>query len=150
MGTALASYGVTAWLPTVITSAPEAREEALATIAPELPGALELIGELVGRGVRVAVGHTDADADTVRDAVRAGATSLTHLGNAMAPMLSRAPGPVGLALGGSALVAGPVTCWSSRAVRAGPGRWSTTIARSLPESLPGRCSDNGSRARSLR
>jgi N-acetylglucosamine-6-phosphate deacetylase len=156
-GAALASYGVTAWLPTVITSDPAARELALetyaagppegwqgavplglhfegpfiapsrkgahperwlrlpssdlaarwsrdagvlmVTIAPELPGALGLVRELVGRGVRVAVGHTDADAASVLAAVDAGATSLTHLGNAMPPMLARDPGPVGVALG---------------------------------------------------
>lgn len=169
-GAALTAYGVTAWLPTVITSDPAARELALetyaagppagwqgsvplglhfegpflaparkgahpekwlrlpspdlvagwsrdagvlmATVAPELPGALDLVRGLVGRGVRVAVGHTDADADTVHAAVEAGATSLTHLGNAMPPMSAREPGPVGVALGsgpdGRPLVAGVI------------------------------------------
>ena len=40
------------------------------TVAPELPGAVDLIADLVGRGVVVSVGHTDADADAVRGARR--------------------------------------------------------------------------------
>lgn len=202
-GAALAAYGVTAWLPTVITSSPEARDRALATlaagppagwrgalplglhfegpfiaparkgahperwlrlpepalvqgwsraagvlmatVAPELPGGLDLVRDLVGRGVRVAIGHTEADAATVRAAVEAGATSLTHLGNAMPPMLSREPGPIGAALGGTRLVAGVIvdghhlhpdvvrTAW--RAL--GPARFltvsDTTAGLGLPE-----------------
>ncbi|MCM3503199.1 amidohydrolase family protein [Microbacterium sp. P26] len=68
------------------------------TIAPELPGALELIRELVGAGVRVAMGHTGADAATTRAAIAAGASLLTHAFNAMPPLHHRAPGPVGAAL----------------------------------------------------
>lgn len=154
---ALPEYGVTAFLPTVITSAPDARERALATfrtgppegwagavplglhlegpmiaaarkgahperwlrppsadlvagwsresgvamvtIAPELPGALDVVAALVERGVLVSVGHTEATADQVADAVDLGARLVTHLGNAMPPLLGREPGPVGRALG---------------------------------------------------
>jgi len=71
----------------------------MATIAPELPGALEVIAALVARDVVVSVGHTDADAATVVAAVEAGARCLTHLGNAMPPLLVRDPGPVGVAFG---------------------------------------------------
>ncbi|MFT4084210.1 MAG: N-acetylglucosamine-6-phosphate deacetylase [Nocardioides sp.] len=81
----------------------------MATLAPELPGALEVIGTLSDRGVLVSVGHTEADAALVAAAVAAGARMLTHLGNAMPPMASRAPGPVGAALGGDDLVAGVIT-----------------------------------------
>lgn len=165
-GAALASYGITAWLPTVITSAPEAREQALhtftvgpppgwlgalplgvhlegpmiaparkgahpehwlrpptaelvaewsrdagvlmVTLAPELPGAIEVIEQLTSRGVLVALGHTEADAATMGAAVAAGARSVTHLGNAMPPMGGRDPGPVGFVLGSDDLAAGVI------------------------------------------
>ena len=45
----------------------------MVTIAPELPGALEVIEALVARGVVVSVGHTDATAAEVAAAVGAGA-----------------------------------------------------------------------------
>lgn len=79
---------------------------AMVTLAPEIPGAEALIRELVARGVVVALGHTDADADTARAAVAAGASVVTHLFNAMRPFGHRDPGVVGLALGSDELVAG--------------------------------------------
>ncbi len=163
---ALPAYGVVAFVPTVITSDPAARERALATfragppagwagaeplglhfegpmiaptrkgahpehwlrapsldlvdgwsretgvvmvtIAPELPGALDVIARLAAEGVVVSVGHTEATAAQVGAAVDAGARMVTHLGNTMPPMLPREPGPVGAALGGSDLVAGVI------------------------------------------
>jgi len=163
---ALPSYGVTAFLPTVVTSSPDVPARALAvlaagpppgwsgaeplglhiegpmlaharagahpprwlrdpspelvagwsreagvamvTLAPELPGALSVVEALVERGVVVSLGHTDATAAEVSAAVAAGATCLTHLGNAMPPMCSREPGPVGAAFGGAGLGAGLV------------------------------------------
>lgn len=63
----------------------------LVTLAPEVPGALALIEHLVVRGVRVAIGHTAATSVQVADAVRAGATLSTHLGNGCASMLPRHP-----------------------------------------------------------
>jgi N-acetylglucosamine-6-phosphate deacetylase len=69
------------------------------TLAPELPGAMEAIARFVAAGVAVAVGHTDADADTTRRAFDAGATILTHAFNAMPGIHHRAPGPVPAALG---------------------------------------------------
>ena len=80
----------------------------MATIAPELPGALDVIRALAARGVLVSVGHTEASAAQVDAAVRAGASLVTHLGNAMPPLRAREPGPFGAALGGSALVAGVI------------------------------------------
>jgi N-acetylglucosamine-6-phosphate deacetylase len=70
----------------------------LVTLAPELPGAIELIELLVRRGVVVAIGHTDASADESRAAFDAGATAVTHLFNAMPGLDHRRPGPIGVAL----------------------------------------------------
>jgi N-acetylglucosamine-6-phosphate deacetylase len=80
----------------------------MATIAPELPGALEVIARLTAENVVVSIGHTDATAAQVSAAVDAGARAITHLGNAMPAMLPREPGPAGAALGGSDLVAGVI------------------------------------------
>lgn len=164
---ALARYGVTAFLPTVISSAPAARYRAvealragrppsaavgaeplgmhfegpmlapvakgahpekwltvpslglidgwsrehgvwMVTIAPELPGALDVAEELGGRGVVVSIGHTAATTKQVQAAVSAGATCVTHLFNAMPPLGHREPGPVGVSLGGGDLIAGVI------------------------------------------
>jgi N-acetylglucosamine-6-phosphate deacetylase len=61
----------------------------LITIAPEWPGAIEFIGNVVAQGVRVAIGHTAADSDTIRAAIAAGACMSTHLGNAAHDQLQR-------------------------------------------------------------
>ena len=155
----LAAHGVTAWLPTLITAAPEATDRALSvlasalagtrpsgaaralgvhlegpflsparlgthppehrrdpdpallrrwcdagpvvavTLAPELPGALDLVRELAARGVLVSVGHSDATAEEAHAAFDAGARTVTHLFNAMSPLHHRAPGVPGAALG---------------------------------------------------
>ena len=71
---------------------------AMVTLAPELPGALEAIAQLVAAGVRVSIGHTDATADQVGTAAAAGATLVTHLYNAQRPLHHREPGVVGQAL----------------------------------------------------
>jgi N-acetylglucosamine-6-phosphate deacetylase len=161
---ALPAYGVTSFLPTVITAAPEQRQRALATlrdaqerrgarplglhlegpmlaperkgahpdrwlrapderlvdrwsreagvvvvtVAPELPDASEVIRSLVGRGVVVSIGHTSATTTQVEAAIRAGASCVTHLFNAMPPLGHREPGPVGTALGDDRLVAGVI------------------------------------------
>ncbi len=63
----------------------------IVTLAPEVPGALSLIEYLRAKGVRVAIGHTAATPEQIRDAVRAGATLSTHLGNGCAQMLPRHP-----------------------------------------------------------
>jgi N-acetylglucosamine-6-phosphate deacetylase len=70
----------------------------LVTIAPELPGALELIARLSARGIAVALGHSGASSDVGRAAIDAGARLVTHVFNAMAPFDHHAPGLVGLAL----------------------------------------------------
>ena len=68
------------------------------TLAPELPGALELIELCTSRGVAVWLGHSEADAATARAAFAAGARAVTHLFNAMAPISAREPGLAGVAL----------------------------------------------------
>ncbi|MFO7694206.1 MAG: amidohydrolase family protein [Vicinamibacterales bacterium] len=63
----------------------------LVTLAPEVPGTLPLTEYLRANGIRVAIGHTGAPAEVIRDAVKAGATLSTHLGNGCANMLPRHP-----------------------------------------------------------
>lgn len=156
---ALPRWGVTAWLPTIVTSAPAARERAratlaagspasgpplaqplglhlegpflapdrrgahdvalmvppslalvagerwsrddgvaLVTLAPELPGALDVVRELDDRGVVVAAGHSAATAAQATAAVDAGVRYVTHLFNAMPSLHHREPGLTGVAL----------------------------------------------------
>jgi len=66
----------------------------LVTLAPEAPGAIDLIEHLVARGVRVALGHTAATTDQLAAAIAAGATLATHLGNGCAQMLPRHPNAI--------------------------------------------------------
>jgi len=68
------------------------------TLAPELPGAPELIDILVARGITVACGHTNATAAEAYAAFDRGATHVTHLFNAMRPFTHRDPGIAGAAL----------------------------------------------------
>lgn len=159
--TGMPRFGVTGFVPTIVTSAPEAYAPALAnlrraarpgearvlgvhvegpfispkhpgthdpaqlrlpsvteaaswleagdvrwlTLAPELPGALDLIRFLVDRGVIVSIGHTDATWDEAAAAAAAGATLATHLFNAMRPFRHRDPGVAGFVLA-SPLTAG--------------------------------------------
>jgi N-acetylglucosamine-6-phosphate deacetylase len=70
----------------------------LMTLAPELPGAHELIDLLLLRGVAVSCGHTDATAAEATEAFDRGARSVTHLFNAMRPFRHRDPGLAGAAL----------------------------------------------------
>jgi N-acetylglucosamine-6-phosphate deacetylase len=76
-------------------------EVAYVTLAPEVPGALAVIEHLVGRGVRVAAGHTNATTEELLAAEAVGLGWVTHLFNAMAPFNHRAPGPIGAVLGAS-------------------------------------------------
>jgi N-acetylglucosamine-6-phosphate deacetylase len=70
----------------------------MVTLAPELPGASDLIALARERGVVVALGHSDVDYRTAADAVAAGARHITHCFNAMRPLHHRDPGLVGAAL----------------------------------------------------
>jgi N-acetylglucosamine-6-phosphate deacetylase len=62
------------------------------TIAPELPGALEVIAEAARRKVLVSIGHSDATLAAARAGVKAGARHATHTFNAMRPLDHREPG----------------------------------------------------------
>src|SRR5262245_1324971 len=68
------------------------------TIAPELPGGLEMIRMLASAGVAPSVGHSEADYDTALAAIEAGATRATHLFNAMSGVHHRKPGLASAAL----------------------------------------------------
>jgi N-acetylglucosamine-6-phosphate deacetylase len=166
MSALLPQWGVTSWLPTVVTSPDSVRQRALAafqagppndeviatplglhfegpylaperrgahapahlrapdraavagwsrsagvalvTLAPELPGALDVLRDLVDRGVVVSMGHSSASAAEATAAVDAGARWVTHLFNAMAPLHHRDPGLVGVALTDERLTVGAI------------------------------------------
>jgi N-acetylglucosamine-6-phosphate deacetylase len=65
------------------------------TIAPEIPGAMEVIMEAAGRHVCVSIGHSDAEMPVAQEAVKAGARHATHTFNAMRPLDHRDPGIIG-------------------------------------------------------
>jgi N-acetylglucosamine-6-phosphate deacetylase len=65
---------------------------AMATIAPEIEGALELVEMLAERGVAVALGHSLAGNDALDRAMERGMTHVTHLFNAMGSFHHREPG----------------------------------------------------------
>jgi N-acetylglucosamine-6-phosphate deacetylase len=75
------------------------------TIAPELDGAAELIAEATKRGVCISIGHSDADLNTARAGIAAGARHATHTFNAMRPLDHREPGIIGEVLANPALTA---------------------------------------------
>lgn len=68
------------------------------TLAPELPGGLELVERLARAGLTVSCGHTDADAPTAHAAFERGARAITHLHNAHRRWRPRDPGVGGVAL----------------------------------------------------
>ncbi len=65
------------------------------TIAPETPGAMEVIAEAARRNVCVSIGHSDAELPIAQAAVKAGARHATHTFNAMRPLDHRDPGIIG-------------------------------------------------------
>ncbi|HEX4311380.1 MAG TPA: N-acetylglucosamine-6-phosphate deacetylase [Acidobacteriaceae bacterium] len=75
------------------------------TIAPELPSAEETIAHATKLGVRVSLGHSDANGDAARAGVIAGAVSATHTFNAMRRFDHRDPGLLGEVLGNDRLFA---------------------------------------------
>ena len=77
----------------------------LMTLAPELPGAVELTAHATARGVRVSLGHSNATAAETQAAIHAGAVSATHTFNAMRALDHREPGVLGTVLSSDALYA---------------------------------------------
>ena len=63
----------------------------LLTLAPEQEGALQVAEHVAGQGVTVSIGHTGASGEQIRDAIQAGATMSTHLGNGAHQVLPRFP-----------------------------------------------------------
>jgi len=77
----------------------------LITVAPEIPGAIEMISHAVTHGVRVSIGHTNAHAHEAQTAINAGATTATHTYNAMRSLDHREPGVLGTVLDTQSLFA---------------------------------------------
>lgn len=75
------------------------------TIAPELPGALEVIAEANRRGVCVSIGHSDATLEQAKAGITAGARHATHTFNAMRPLGHRDPGIAGEVLSSATISA---------------------------------------------
>jgi N-acetylglucosamine-6-phosphate deacetylase len=81
----------------------------IVTIAPELPGGLDAIRQVVAAGAVASIGHTDASLDEATAAINAGARMATHLYNAMRPMHHREPGVIGAVLTDPRVVAGLIS-----------------------------------------
>jgi N-acetylglucosamine-6-phosphate deacetylase len=75
------------------------------TLAPELPGCLELIAELRASGVVASFGHSEADYEQTRAGIEAGIRHATHLFNAMRGIHHRDPGPIPALLEAAGLTA---------------------------------------------
>jgi N-acetylglucosamine-6-phosphate deacetylase len=69
----------------------------MVTLAPETVSAQD-VSRMVKLGIKVCLGHTNADYQTAQQAIDAGASGFTHLFNAMSPLQGREPGVVGAAL----------------------------------------------------
>src|SRR2546429_4293282 len=76
------------------------RGRSIVTLAPECVPA-SMIDELIGAGLRIAAGHSDATAAEIGQAVDRGVSGVTHLSNAISQLKAREPGLVGAALGGA-------------------------------------------------
>lgn len=77
----------------------------LVTVAPELPGALEMIAYATAHGVKVSLGHSNATAAEATAGIAAGAVSATHTFNAMRALDHREPGIAGVVLDDESLYA---------------------------------------------
>jgi len=78
----------------------------LLTVAPERPGAEELIRHAAGRGIVVCLGHTSASPSDIATAIRAGARMSTHLFNGCARLVDRHRNPIFSQLSEDGLYAG--------------------------------------------
>lgn len=70
----------------------------MVTLAPELPGAMEMAASLVEKRILCAIGHSDADFETAITAITNGFSSITHCFNQLRPFHHREPGVLGAAL----------------------------------------------------
>lgn len=77
---------------------------AILTLAPEIEGGQDLVGQLVSEGIHVSLGHSGATWEQAQAAFKSGAARVTHLFNRMRPMTHREPGLVGAALADEAVV----------------------------------------------
>ncbi len=77
----------------------------MVTLAPERVTAAQ-IATLTAAGVLISIGHSDADHVTASAGIAAGITGVTHLFNAMSPLVHRAPGVVGAVLDDQAVYCG--------------------------------------------
>jgi N-acetylglucosamine-6-phosphate deacetylase len=68
------------------------------TMAPELPGALEVAAAAVGMDIRCSIGHSNADYQLAMRALEAGYSCVTHCFNQLRPLRHRDPGVLGAAL----------------------------------------------------
>ncbi len=115
----------------------------LLTLAPERPGALAAIDQLIAAGVLVSVGHSDATAEQVAAAADHGARMVTHLFNAQRPLAHREPGVVGQALTDERLTSGLIAdlyhvagTVCGLAFRAAPGRIALVTDAAAPAGMP--------------
>ncbi len=81
----------------------------IVTLAPERKGAITFIREISKRGVAVAIGHTAASPEKIREAVDAGAKLSTHLGNGSHAMIPRLKNYIWEQLAEDRLTAGIIT-----------------------------------------
>ena len=81
---------------------------AIVTLAPDLPGSLELIRALSAKGVVVSLGHSSATLEEAQAGIAAGARYATHLFNAMPPMAHREPGIAAAVLADSRVTVGTI------------------------------------------
>ena len=103
------------------------------TLAPELAGGLDVVRHLVASGVKISIGHSDATAQQVDEAIDAGVRHLTHCWNAHRRLTARDPGPAGVALSRDDLTVGLIVDLVHVAaevvgmtLRAAPGRVAVT------------------------
>jgi N-acetylglucosamine-6-phosphate deacetylase len=94
-------------LPDIEGWSPE-RGVRLVTLAPELPGALDVVRALRSRGVIVSAGHSAATFEQARAGIEAGITYGTHIFNAMPPMSHREPGLAGALLADPGVTVGVI------------------------------------------
>ncbi|HUX20039.1 MAG TPA: amidohydrolase family protein, partial [Spirochaetia bacterium] len=81
----------------------------IVTLAPEVPGALDLIARLTEEGVIASIGHSASSPEGIREAVRAGARMSTHLGNGSHAQIPRLRNYIWEQLACDDLVAGIIT-----------------------------------------